>query len=80
MIQFTAKEKAAMTEKIRNYAEREWEYELGRFEAEAFVEFLHQNIGAYYYNRGIFDAQTILASRVEDIQDAIANLEKPTER
>ncbi len=80
MIQFTAKEKASMTEKLREYAGREWEQELGRFEAEAFLEFLEQEIGAYYYNRGIFDAQTIVADRVTDIQDAIGNLEKPTER
>jgi len=38
-----------------------------------------EEIGAYFYNRGLSDAQTILESRLDSISEAISELEQPTD-
>lgn len=38
-----------------------------------------KEMGAYFYNRGLYDAQAILSKKVDDLQDAILQLEQPTE-
>ena len=37
---------------------------------------MRENIGIYFYNQGVFDSQAILSKRIDDIQDAILQLEK----
>ena len=36
-------------------------------------------MGNFYYNRGLYDAQAILASKMDDLNDAIYELEKDTD-
>ena len=45
------------------------------------IEFTKEEkeLGIYYYNRGLTDAQDIFKSRVDSITDAIYELEVPTE-
>ena len=40
---------------------------------------MSQELGAYFYNRGLYDAQAVLASRIDDVQDSIFQLEQKTE-
>jgi uncharacterized protein (DUF2164 family) len=35
-------------------------------------------MGAYYYNRGLHDAQELLRKKVESISDGLYALEQPT--
>lgn len=53
--------------------------DLGQFDAEFVLKFFSEEVGAYFYNRGLLDAQAMLASRLEIIQDGIYELEKPTD-
>lgn len=78
-IQFTPQEKDLLVHKLKTYFETELGQEIGQFDAEFLLEFVSKEIGAYYYNRGLKDAQTIFAERVENITDAIYELEVPTE-
>lgn len=78
-IKFTPAEKAAITQKIKLFFSQELKQEIGRFEAEFFLDFFSEEIGSYYYNRGLYDAQTIIAAKLEDLQDVDLQLEKPTE-
>jgi len=43
------------------------------------LDFISEEIGPYYYNRGLYDAQSILESKLENITEAIYEIEKVTE-
>jgi len=36
------------------------------------LDFIAENMGVYFYNKGLQDAQAILASKVDDIAETIA--------
>ena len=79
MIEFSKEEKQALVEKIRTYMNDELDQEIGQFDAEFLLDFFSDNIGKFYYNRGLYDAQVILEGRLDAITEAIAELEKPVE-
>jgi len=78
-IEFTPREKDLLVHKLKTWFDAELSQEIGQFDAEFLLEFVGKEIGVYYYNRGLKDAQTIFAERVESITDAIYELEVPTE-
>ena len=78
MITFSDGEKEVLVHKIKRYFDQEFDQELGQFEAEFILDFFSTEVGSYFYNRGLFDAQAVLAERLDVIQDAIYELEKPT--
>ena len=78
-ISFTADEKQLIVRKIQLYFDQELRQEIGRFDAEFLLDFFASEIGAYFYNRGLLDAQTVLAAKLDDVLDAIHQLELPTD-
>ena len=78
-IKFSAAEKDVIVRKIKLYFSEELQHKIGNFDAEFLLDFFAKEIGAYFYNRGLYDAQAILSSKLDDIQDAIYQLERPTE-
>ncbi len=52
------------------------EVEVGRLPAEMLVEFIGQDIGRLFYNRGLRDAETVVRQKVEDVADALYGLER----
>jgi len=78
-IRFGNQEKAALVGKLQRYFESELHQRLGQFDAEFLLDFVGREMGAYFYNRGLYDAQTILAKRLDELQDSILQLERPTE-
>lgn len=70
-------DKAAFIEKLQTYFENEFDYELGQFDADFFIDFISKEFGATFYNQGLYDAQAILDSKLELISEAISELEKP---
>lgn len=78
-IRFGSEEKAALVGKLQRYFDSELHQRLGQFDAEFLLDFIDREMGAYFYNRGLYDAQTILAKRLDELQDAILQLERPTE-
>lgn len=78
-IEFSKDEKEFIVQKIRNYFEDELDREIGQFDAVRLMDFFSVQIGPLYYNRGLFDAQAILEKRLENITEAISEIEKPTE-
>lgn len=75
-IEFNAEEKAVITQKLQRYLADELSLEVGQFDAEFLLDFISEEVGCYFYNRGLYDAQTVLSERFEDIGDAIVALEK----
>lgn len=80
-IELTVEQKSALTTKLQRYFEEELSHitnhELGQFDAEFLLDFIAKEMGAQFYNQGLYDAQTILASKLDDINDAIFEIEKP---
>jgi uncharacterized protein (DUF2164 family) len=78
-IEFTREERDVICRKIQLYVHEELDFEIGQFDAGFLLDFFAEEIGPYFYNRGLFDAQSILESRLENIGEAIYEIEKPTQ-
>jgi uncharacterized protein (DUF2164 family) len=78
-IEFTREEREVICRKIQLYFKEELEQEVGQFDAGFLLDFFAEEIGTYFYNRGLYDAQAILESRLENIGEAIYEIEKPTQ-
>lgn len=78
-ITFSKDEKALIVRKIQGYFSEELNQQIGQFDAEFLLDFVSKELGAYYYNRGLYDAQAVLNAKLEDVQDAIYQLEQRTE-
>lgn len=79
-IKFTDAEKSVIVAKVRQYFDAELDQEIGQFDAEFLLDFFSEQIGAYFYNRGLYDAQAILSTKLDDIADSILELEQATQR
>lgn len=77
-ITFTREEKDHIVARIKRYFNDRLDQSIGQFDAEFLLDFMTDEVGAYFYNRGLYDAQAALASRIDDVQDAIGQLERPT--
>jgi len=78
-IKFSKQEQDIITNKIQRYFEDELEQEIGQFDAQFLLDFFTKEVGVYYYNHGLYDAQVILTRKLEDISEAILGLEKMTD-
>ena len=76
-IEFSKEEKEVLVRKIKLYFQEELDQDIGQFPAEFLLDFFATEIGPYFYNRGVFDAQAVLETRVEEISAALYELEKP---
>jgi len=78
-IKFSKDEKEIITKKIKHYFSEELDQNIGQFDAQFLLDFFSEEIGPYFYNRGLYDAQSILENRMESISEAIYDIEKITE-
>ncbi|MBU2869776.1 DUF2164 domain-containing protein [Colwellia sp. E2M01] len=80
-IKFSSAETEQLVTKIQRYFAKELEQDLGQFDAEFLLDFFAKEVGAYFYNRGLFDAQTVISGKLENvtemIQEGIDEIEKP---
>ena len=78
-VEFDNQEKAILVDKVKQYFENELNQDIGQFDAEFLIDFFSVNIGSYYYNRGLSDAQLAIRTKLDDIESEIESLEKPTD-
>ena len=76
-IKFTREEKSQIVQKVKRYFKDELNQEIGGFDAEFLVDFFATEIGNFYYNRGLYDAQAVISTKVEEMTDAILEIERP---
>ena len=76
-IKFTHAEKTLLIDKLQRYFTSELEQELGQFDADFLLDFFTKELGAIYYNRGLYDAQELMAEKLELIAEQIVELELP---
>ena len=72
-------DKARIAEQLQRYLREELQQQIGGFEAEFLLDFVAQRIGAQFYNRGLQDARAQLAAQLDALDDALYQLEQPTE-
>ena len=77
-IKFSKEEKDILIDKIQTYFQDELDRDLGQFEGDFLLDFFSKEIGSFFYNQGLRDAQSVLEERLETINDAIYKIEKPT--
>jgi uncharacterized protein (DUF2164 family) len=78
-VEFSKAEKEILVTKIKKYFDLELAQDIGQFDAEFLLDFFSDEVGSYYYNRGLMDARVVIASKLDDIDAGIDELEKPTE-
>ncbi|GHF84111.1 DUF2164 domain-containing protein [Thalassotalea marina] len=78
-IEINAEQKAALVQKLQVYMEQELDVDLGQFDAEFLVDFIGDNIGGYFYNQGLYDAQQLISSKIDLINESLYELEKPVD-
>ena len=76
-MEFTSEEKSQMVQKVKMYFREELDQELGGFQAEFLIDFFAEEMGGFFYNRGLYDAETLMAEKLRDISDELMQLEKP---
>lgn len=80
-IEFSTQEKEQLVAKIQDYFVDELDQDIGQFDAEFLLDFFAKEVGGYFYNRGLFDAQKIVRNKLdnvsEDINEALYQIEKP---
>lgn len=79
-IEFTTEEKEVLIPKIKMYLSEELDVDIGNFDAEFLLDFFSEEVGPYFYNRGIKDSLDMLDTRMEEVKESIYVLEKVTKR
>ncbi|ANK86479.1 MULTISPECIES: DUF2164 domain-containing protein [unclassified Rhizobium] len=74
-IEFSREEKAEIVSRIRACFDRELD-PIGTLPAEFLLDFFTEEIGPYFYNQGLRDAQAALLKRMEDVAEDIHLLER----
>jgi len=76
-IQLSKEEKEVIVRQIQHYFDQELDQDIGQFDAEFLLDFFSEKIGPFYYNKGLSDARSVLESKLEDIDEAIYEIERP---
>jgi uncharacterized protein (DUF2164 family) len=79
LFNFSKSEKDAIIQKIQEYFSQEMDHEIGQFEAGFLLDFFAEQIGPYFYNKGIHDSQAIVQKQIDGVIEAIDALEKPVQ-
>lgn len=69
-------EKERLVLKVQGHLSEEAEVEMGRFDVESLVDLVGRLLGPHYYNSGLRDAQALLARQVDQINDALYEMER----
>ena len=77
-IKFSREETKAIVGEIQDYFREELDQDIGAIPAEMLMMFFAEKMGAYFYNRGVYDAQALIRERIDTLTDDIFALEQPT--
>ena len=62
--------------RLRRHLKDELDVEIDPVDSVALLDFLAETLGPHFYNQGLHDAQAIVRARLEDIVDAVYEIEK----
>ena len=75
-VSFDKQEREAIVGEIQRFFIDELESEIGNLPAQQLLQFFGETVGAYYYNRGLHDAQAAFARQADNFNDEIYTLEQ----
>jgi uncharacterized protein (DUF2164 family) len=75
-IELQAEIKAALVQRLQRYVETELKLEIGAFDAEFLLDFFAEQMAPTYYNQGLADALAAFEGKLEEVADAIYQLEQ----
>lgn len=67
----------ALAKALSRYLKDELDLEVTGFDAVFLTDFIVENLGPYLYNQGVADAQALIAKKLDEMGEAIYQLEKP---
>ncbi|MCK5918501.1 MAG: DUF2164 domain-containing protein, partial [Cocleimonas sp.] len=76
-IKLSREQKEIIIKKITLYFNDELDQGIGQFDAEFLLDFFSENVGAYYYNQGLLDAEAVISGKLDEFADALYEIEKP---
>jgi len=66
-VSLTKEQEEAAVAAIKNYAEENFDIELGNLKTRLFLDFLAECVGVCWYNKGVADAMAAMSEKVEDL-------------
>jgi uncharacterized protein (DUF2164 family) len=69
-------DKERLVLRVQRHLSDESEVEMGRFDVETLVDLMARLLGPHYYNKGLKDAQVLVARQVDQINDAFYEMER----
>jgi len=65
---------------LSRHLKEELDLEVKGFDAIFLVDFITEHLGPLFYNQGIYDAQALLAVKLDELGEAVLQLEKTPPR
>jgi uncharacterized protein (DUF2164 family) len=66
-VKLSKQQQDAAIVKLQEYFQQELDRDLGQFEAEFLLEFIMKEVGSSIYNQALYDAQSLLTAKIEDV-------------
>lgn len=66
-IKLSKQQQSSAITKLQTYFQQELDRDLGQFEAEFLLEFIIKELGSSIYNQALYDAQSLLTAKIEDV-------------
>jgi uncharacterized protein (DUF2164 family) len=67
----------ALVRALAKYLKDELDVEVEGFDAVFLLDFLTETMGPHFYNQGLADARAVVGRKVEELDDAVWQHEKP---
>ena len=77
-VTFTTEQKEHIVYKIKAHFNNELGEEIGQFDAEFLLDFFAEEVGPYFYNKGLVDAASVIESQTDAMKDTLYTMEEPT--
>ncbi len=78
-IRLADKDRERATQLIREHFARERDEEIGELAANLLLDFIAERLGPYFYNRGIDDAQALIARFADSLDSDLEAVKRYSE-
>ncbi|MBX3482299.1 DUF2164 domain-containing protein [Phenylobacterium sp.] len=75
-IELTKEDRDAASRALSRYLKAELDLEVTGFDAVFLLDFVTETLGPYFYNQALADAQALLGKKLEELGEAIWQLEQ----
>jgi uncharacterized protein (DUF2164 family) len=75
-ITFSKEEQRDLIPRIKAFVSQELDQEIGDLQASMLMDFFANSLGHAVYNRAIYDAQALIATKADEMAEALYALEQ----